>query len=80
MHFAYAIQGDLYSRGKGYVDIKFIVPVQYTALGLKRNFEIAVNKNCSTTIRVTLYSDKLGLIIYRVSNQVGNKVGLTQIL
>ena len=45
---------DPYGRGKGYADIKFTVPFQYKPLVLKRNFKIAVNKKCSTTIRVPL--------------------------
>ena len=47
------LQGDdPYGRGKSFVDIKLTVPIP---LVLKRNFKAAVNKNCSKTIRVTLY-------------------------
>ena len=38
-----------------FVDIKFTIPSQYQLLILKRNFHRVVNKNYSTTIRVTLY-------------------------
>ena len=36
-------------------DLPFTVPFHYKPLVLKRNFKIPVNKNCSTTIQVTLY-------------------------
>ena len=49
------VQDDPYGRGKDFVDIKFTFPFQYKPLVLKRHFKIAVNKNHSTTIRVTLY-------------------------
>ena len=46
--FSGPVQGDLYGRGKGFVDIKFTVPFQYKPLVLKRNFKIAINKTSST--------------------------------
>ena len=64
-------QGDQYGHGKGYVDIKFTVPFQHKLLVLKRNFKIAVNKNSSMTIRVTLYVPLAQIVTV---NQMSQKI------
>ena len=54
-----SVLGDPYGCGKCFVGIKFTVLFQYRPLVLKCNFKIAVNKNHSMTIRVTLYQQNV---------------------
>ena len=52
---SWKLQGGPSGQGKVFVDIKVKVQSQYRPLLLKRNFQIAVNKNSSTTTWATLH-------------------------